>query len=65
MHSIEHTWLCAISHICHVTGSDVQLVSDLTGTVAFGEMLQCWRMQFSDGLRYVDNPVLQFVSAVV
>jgi len=37
--SIEHTWLCAISHIFHITGSDVKLVSDFTGTVAFGEML--------------------------
>jgi len=27
--------------------------------------LQCRRMQFLDGLRFVDNPVLQFVSAVV
>jgi len=60
MRSIEHTWLCAISHIFHVTGSDVKLVSDFTGTVAFGEMLRCRRMQFLDGLRYVDNPVLQF-----
>ena len=64
MRSIEHIWLCAISHIFHITGTDVKLVSDFTGTVAFGEMLQC-RMQFLDRLRYVDNPVLQFVSAVV
>jgi len=35
------------------------------GRVAFGEMLQCKRMQFLDGLRYIDNPVLQFVSVVV
>jgi len=54
-----------ISHIFHITGSDVKLVSDFTGTVAFGEMLQCRRMQFLDRLRFVDNPVLQFVSAVV
>jgi len=65
MRSIEHTWLCAVSHIFHVTGSDVQLVTDFTGTVAFDEMLQCRRMQFLDRLRSVDNPVLQFVSAVV
>jgi len=64
MRSIEHTCLCAISHIFHITGSDVKLVSDFTGTVAFGEMWQCRRMQFLDGLRYVDNPVQQFVSAV-
>ena len=38
---------------------------NFTGPVAFGEMLQCSRMQFLDGLRYVDNPVLQFLSAVV
>ena len=63
--SIEHTWLCAISHIFDITGSDVKLVSDFTGTVAFGEMLQCRRMQFLDELHYVDNPVLQFVSAIV
>jgi len=36
MRSIEHTWLCAISHIFHITGSDVKLVSDFTGPVAFG-----------------------------
>ena len=65
MSSIEHTWLCAISHIFHITGSDVKLASNFTGTVAFGEMLQCRRMQFLDGLRYVDNPVVQFVSAVI
>jgi len=65
MRSIEHTWLCAISHIFHLTDSDVKLVSDFTGTVAFSEMLQCRKMQFLDGLRFVDNPVLQFVSAVV
>jgi len=64
MRSIEHTCLCAISHIFHIIGSDVKLVSDFTGTVAFGEMLQCRRMQFLDGLRDVDNPVLQLVSAV-
>jgi len=40
-------------------------VSDFTGTVAFGEMLQCRRMQFLDELRYADNRVLQFVSTVV
>jgi len=39
MRSIEHTWLCAISHIFHITGSGVKLISDFTGTVAFGEML--------------------------
>jgi len=61
MNSIEHTWLCALLHIFHITGSDVKLVSDFTGTFAFGEMLQCRRMQFLD----VDNPVPQFVSAVV
>ena len=27
MRSIEHTWLCAISHICHITGFDVKMVS--------------------------------------
>jgi len=65
MRSIEHTWLCSILHIFHITGLDVKLVSDFTGTVAFGEMLQCRRMQFLDGLRFVDDFVLLFVSAVV
>jgi len=58
MRSIEHTWLCAISHIFHITGSDVKLVSDFTGTVAFGEMLQCRKMQFLDGLRYLIQSIL-------
>jgi len=38
-------YLGCISHIFHITGSDVKLVSDYTGTVAFGEMLQCRRMR--------------------
>ena len=65
LHSIEHTWLCAISHIFHITGSHVKLVSDFAGQIPFSDMLQDRRKQFLDGLRFVDNSVLQFMSVLV
>ena len=65
LRSIEHTWLCAISHIFHITGSHVKLVSDFAGKIPFSDMLQDRRKQFLDGLRFVDNSVLQFMSVLV
>ena len=65
LRSIEHTWLCAISHIFHITGSHVKLVSDFAGKIRFSDMLQDRRKRFLDGLRFVDNSVLQFMSVLV
>ena len=31
LRSIEHTWQCAISHIFHISGSDVARICDFTG----------------------------------
>ena len=41
----EHTWLCAISHIFHITGSHVKLVSDFAGKIPFSDMLQDRRQE--------------------
>ena len=64
MRSIEHTWLCAISHIFHTNGSDVKLVSDFTAKIPFIDMLQSRRMQFLDGLRHLNNAVVQLMTFV-
>jgi len=45
LRSIEHIWLCAISHIFHINGSDVKLVSDFTPKVPFIDILPSRRMQ--------------------
>jgi len=64
LRSIEHTWLCAISHIFHMNGSDVKLVSDFTAKVPFIDMLQSRRMQFLHGLRHLNNAVVQLMTFV-
>jgi len=46
LRSIEHTWLCAMSHIFHVTGSDVKLVSDFTAKMQIGDLLLSRRLKF-------------------
>ena len=35
LRSIEHTWQCAVSHIFHITGADVQLVCNFYVGCAF------------------------------
>jgi len=47
------------------TGSHVKLVSDFAGKIPFSDMLQDRRKRFLDGLRLVDNSVLQFMSVLV
>jgi len=49
----------------HITGSYVKLVSDFAGKIPFSDMLQDRRKRFLDGLRFVDNSVLQFMSVLV
>ena len=57
-------WLCAISHILHITGSGVELVSDFTGKAPFSDMLQSRRVQVLDGLRHLNNAVLHLMTFV-
>jgi len=57
-------WLCAISHIFDITGSDVKLVSDFAGKIPFSDKLQYRRKRFFDGLRCLNNSVIQFMSSV-
>ena len=64
LRSIEHTWLCAISRIFHISGSDVKLVSDFTAKVPFIDMRQSRRMQFLDVLRRLNNAVVQLITFV-
>jgi len=63
--SVEHTWLCAILHVFHITGSDVKLVNDFAVKIPFSHMLQYRRPRFLDGVRYLRNSVIQFMSVVV
>ena len=64
LRSIEHTWLCAMSHIFHVTGSDVKLVSDFTAKMQFGDLLLSRRLKFLNGLTLSDNAVLDFLTFI-
>ena len=63
--SVEHTWLCAILHVFHITGSDVKLVNDFAVKIPFSHMLLYRRPRFLDGVRYLRNSVIQFMSVVV
>lgn len=65
LRSIEHTWHCAISHIFHITGADVQHVCNFTSGLPFHIMLLHREIKFLTGLCHVGNPVLHFVFGVM
>ena len=65
MRSIEHTWQCAISHIFHITGVDVQQVCNFTSKVPIHVAIQNRQIKFLDSLCHVDNTVLKFLFDVM
>jgi len=65
LRSIEHTWQCAVSHIFHITGADVQLVCNFTSGVPFNIRLLHREIKFLTGLCHVGNPVLHYLFGVM
>ncbi len=61
LRSLDHAWCCAISHIFHVTGADVNLISHYTATVPFDELLRNRRLNFINGLCSASNTVLWYI----
>lgn len=65
LRSIEHTWQCAVSHIFHITGADVQLVCNFTSGLPFNIRLLHREIKFLTGLCHVGNPVLHYLFSVM
>ena len=62
LRSIVHTWQCAISHIFHITGADVQHLCNFTSEL---HLVQNRQIKFLSGLCHVDNNVLRFLFNVM
>ena len=60
LRSLEHTWLCAISHIFHINCADVKLVANYTATQPFDMLLLSKRHKFLSSLCHVNNSVVQY-----
>jgi hypothetical protein len=59
--SLSHTWQCAISHIFHLNGADVNLVSNYTANLPFMDMLVVRHVRFLFNLSRSDNAVLSYM----
>ena len=59
-------WQCAISHIFHIIGADVQLhVCNFTSKVPINIVIQNKQIKFLAGLCHADNTVLRFLFDVM